>query len=153
MQDDGGSSSPPPFPWPWFVAIVLCAMATGVGFGISVPLGLVLAVTTAVVIASFMVSSLRSARRRRAAGNAPDLSELQRRLRRHLRWHVPFAFVTVALCLVALAARGDDTPVWIIVVPAVLVLFGIGQMWFLTERLLPRIQRKQASRSQRERTD
>lgn len=147
-----GESSQPPFPWPWFIALIVCAMGTGVGFGISPRLGLAMACLTVVVFAGFMVWAIRQGRRRRAAGYTPDIPDLQRRLGSRLKWHVPFALLAVVTCLIALVVRDDDTPIWIFIAPAALILFATGWLWFVTEHLLPRIHLKQESRSRSEGT-
>ena len=140
--------SQPRFPRAWFAALVVTAAATGVGFGISPKLGIGLACLTVVVYGLFFVWATRERRRRRAAGQTVDVSDLQRRTRKHAKWLTVLAVLSVLTSVGAIATNDGDIPVWVLAMPPVLITVGVAMLWLLVLVTLPRRAKKQASGSQ-----
>ncbi|MEP6817636.1 MAG: hypothetical protein ABI873_19030 [Marmoricola sp.] len=145
-----GQSEPsrPPYPWAWFVALVVAGAATGVGFGISPELGIALACLTVILIGWFVVWAARQGRRRRAAGERPDLGDVQRRIRKLAKWGIVLAVLTVLTSAVAITTDDGQTPVWVLVTSPVLVTAGVALLCLFAWFLLPRLRAKQASESE-----
>lgn len=134
------------YPWGWVAAMSAAAVATGVGFAIAPGVGIPLACLTVGLVAWFLVSKLREGRRRRVAGQMPDLAVVEMRLRKCAKWGTVLVLLSVLTSTASIATGDGRTPVWLLVTPPLLLAVCIAWLWVFVLVILPRQRRKQEPR-------
>jgi UDP-N-acetylmuramyl pentapeptide phosphotransferase/UDP-N-acetylglucosamine-1-phosphate transferase len=127
--------------------LVVSAAATGLGFGVSPKVGFALVCLTAVVFTGFIVWTVRQGRRRRAAGERPDLDDVQRRMRKLAKWGIALAILTTITTAISIASDHIQTPTWVLLLGPVFIWIGVAGQCLMAWLILPRLRRKQASES------
>jgi deazaflavin-dependent oxidoreductase (nitroreductase family) len=100
-----------------------------------------------VILAAAIWWAVRDGRDLRAAGYKPDFGQLEQRIRRHLKWGVVLAALSVITTALLLAVdRPNDGPLWPIILGPVILIVGLGWLWLVVRFLLPWERRRQQAR-------